>query len=105
MSKPAKISFSELFFSDLDDIFEYISQNFSQDLAYDIIRNLQQEIIERLKVQPTCGRVYPDDDFYRYIFVSKRKDIVFYHIGGSGAVIVYRIFDQRRDFASILSGA
>jgi plasmid stabilization system protein ParE len=101
VSKRPDVRFAESFFADLDDIFEYISSNFGETLARSIISDIYSEVAEKLSGSPDSGKVYADDDFYRYIFVSKRKDIVFYHMKNS-ASIAYRIFDQRRDYARLL---
>jgi plasmid stabilization system protein ParE len=103
-SRRFKIRFAQSFFIDLDDIFEYISGNFSQELASDIINEIHREITEKLSNNSNMGRVYPDDIFYHYMFVSKRKDIVFYHIEDSDTLVVYRIFDQRRNYGRLLKG-
>ena len=101
VSKPSRISFSELFFADLRDIFEYISSNFDSRLASEIITEIENEIRKKLNTKAIDGKTYTDDKFYKYIVVAKRKDVVFYHIDGDN-VIVYRIFDQRRNFRKLL---
>jgi plasmid stabilization system protein ParE len=102
VSKRGKIHFAESFFVDLEDIFDYIAGNFGKRLVGNIIADIHREITELLGANPKLGRVYPDDEFYHYIFVSKRKDIVFYHAHDDGAITVYRIFDQRRDYGKLL---
>jgi plasmid stabilization system protein ParE len=104
VSKRLKIRFAKSFFTDIDDIFEYIAGNFSRELASDIVDEIHREIIEKLGNNVGMGRVYPDDTFYHYIFVSKRKDILFYHIEDKDTLVVYRIFDQRRDYGRLLRG-
>jgi plasmid stabilization system protein ParE len=102
VSKRTDLRFAKSFFLDLDDIFEYIAGNFGERLASNIISDIHDEITEKLSEDPNLGRVYADDDFYRYIFVSKHKDIVFYHIADNRAIVIYRIFDQRRNYARLL---
>jgi plasmid stabilization system protein ParE len=96
-----KIKYTWRFFDDLNEIFDYISGSFYEELAIRSVNDIYNEINTKLSSDIQYGKTYLDDDFYRYIVVSKRKDIVFYHIKDDTAV-VYRIFDQRRNFGALL---
>jgi plasmid stabilization system protein ParE len=69
VSKHPSIRFAKSFFADLDDIFEYITGNFNKKLASDIISDINREITDKLNKNPNLGKIYADDDFYRYIFI------------------------------------
>ncbi|MDR1800231.1 MAG: type II toxin-antitoxin system RelE/ParE family toxin [Lachnospiraceae bacterium] len=95
------VEYKETFFDDLNDINEYIIENFSDYLANQVVREIMQ-FCEALVLQPNLGRIYLRDPYFRWAIVRK-KNVLFYHKDDvNGIITVHRIFDSRRDYAEAI---
>jgi plasmid stabilization system protein ParE len=92
-----KIEYKPTYFDDLEDIKNYITDNFNVRLAMIIIEGIKEDC-DILAEQPTLGRVYSRNPFFHTLIV-KRKNILFYHIDNDKKIVtLHRIFDGRRDY-------
>jgi addiction module RelE/StbE family toxin len=92
-----KIEYKPTYFDDLEDIKNYIADNFNERLAMNIIERINEDC-DRLAEQPHLGRVYSRNPFFHTLII-KRKNILFYHIDNNEEIVtLYRIFDGRRDY-------
>jgi plasmid stabilization system protein ParE len=89
-----KIEFKPEFFDDLDDIFQYISDNFDEILAAKIVREIYEKCV--VFAENPSGRKYSRDPYFQYKIILK-KNIVFYHLSRN-TITFHRIFDGRRDY-------
>jgi plasmid stabilization system protein ParE len=92
-----KIEYKSTYFDDLEDIKNYITNNFNERLAMVIVEGIKEDC-DMLAEQPNLGRVYSRNSFFHTLIV-KRKNILFYHIDDDAkTVTLHRIFDGRRDY-------
>jgi len=94
-----KVRFRSTFFADLNEIYNYIADNFDDDLAKEKTDEIYRECLT-LEDSPKLGKLYPYRKNYRYLTVIK-KNIVFYKIGEE-AIVVHRVFDKRRDYFGVI---
>jgi plasmid stabilization system protein ParE len=94
-----RIEYKPTYFDDLEDIKNYIADNFNERLAVDIVQGIKEDC-DRLAELPNLGHVYSRNPFFHTLIV-KRKNILFYHIDNDKQIIMFhRIFDGRRDYIS-----
>jgi plasmid stabilization system protein ParE len=94
-----KVEYKPTYFDDLEDIKNYITDNFNERLAMSIVAGIKEDC-DILAEQPNLGRVYSRNPFFRTLIV-KRKNILFYHIDSDKKIVtLHRIFDGRRDYIS-----
>ena len=97
-----KLLFKETYFDDLDDIADYITACFSEDLAHEIVQEIHSKCIAIVDQRHT-GRPYPRNPFFHFVII-KRKNVLFYRIDESAqTVTLHRIFDTRRDYTAAVN--
>jgi len=95
-----RIEFKPQYFDDLNDIREYITINFNDELSKNIVQKIYDDCLW-LAEQPFIGREYPRNHYFRFLIVEK-KNVVFYHIEDD-VLTLHRIFDSRRDYVDALN--
>jgi plasmid stabilization system protein ParE len=99
-----KILYSKAALKDLQQIQEYLTDNWGKDTAKKIIKNIVSSIKD-LEQHPglgvSLGKMIDFPTEYRYLFLE--KSYVFYHLKGDILCIV-RIANERQDFIHLLFG-
>jgi addiction module RelE/StbE family toxin len=95
-----KIEFKPQFFDDLDEIAEYVSAHFDENLARQIPKRIYKGCFI-LKDHPFLGREYSRNRYFRFLIVEK-INLVFYHVDDD-VVTVHRIFDSRKDYITAVN--
>lgn len=104
MKAMPKILYSKAALRDLQQIQEHISENWGQDTAKQILKNILSNVKD-LEQHPglgvSLGKLIDFPTDYRYLFIE--KNYVFYHLGDDKIYIV-RIANERQDFMHLLFG-
>jgi plasmid stabilization system protein ParE len=99
-----KIQYSKAALKDLQELQNYIIDNWGKDNAAQIIRIITVKVKD-LERHPglgvNLGKMIDFPTDYRYLFIE--KNYVFYHLEGD-AVYIVRIANERQDFMRLLFG-
>lgn len=98
-----KIVYSPKALEDLDDIWEYISNDFENvDVANNVVDKILEEIVD-LKDYPKLGPelIFEDNINSGYRFLICKPYIAFYHLGDSN-VMIDRVLHEKRDYIQII---
>ena len=99
-----KINYSPLALNDMDEIWNYISNELLNPTAANDTINGILDNVEKIKEHPESGSpLYFDDIFSGYRFVMFKNYLAFYRISGSD-IYVDRVLYVKRDFMKILFG-
>ena len=100
-----KILYSKAALKDLKQIQDYVSENWGEDAAAQIITNIISNV-KGLEQHPALGvnlgRMIDFPTDYRYLFLE--KNYVFYHFKDD-IIYIVRIANERQDFMRLLFGS
>ena len=100
----SKINYSPLALKDLDEIWDYISNELLNPAAANDTINGILDNVEKIKEQPESGSpLYFGDIFSGYRFVIFKNYLAFYRISGT-EIYIDRVLYAKRDFMKILFG-
>lgn len=99
-----QVEYSPTALEDMQDIHEYVSSNWDEDIARKLLTKITSDI-RRLELYPEVGvdlgKIIDIPTEYRYIF--SRKNYIFYRID-QDKIRIIRVLNEKRNCLKILFG-
>lgn len=100
----SKVEYSPMALEDLQNIKEYITANWGEDISRKVLKKIIDNInsLEQFPASGTnLGKIINVPTDYRYLYTE--KNYVFYHLE-SDKIQVVRVLNERQDFMQLLFG-